>query len=68
MDGIDTHIMHDGTLLLVEPERPGLDRRAFKSVGEGYEWAHYADVVAHDCRARFYGYAPKDLPASMLSA
>ncbi len=59
--------LQDGSLLMVEPEtKPGLDRRCFRQIGDTvYEYAHFADVQENGTRARFYGYSPAELPASM---
>ena len=63
---VTTEIGNRGTLVLIEPEtQPGLDRRVFKQVGAGYEWAHLSDWRDNNERARFYGYAPSELPESM---
>ena len=59
-------ILNDGTLCLVEPEqRKGLDRRVFRHCGKAYEWAHFEDVTANGKRARWFGYAGKELPETM---
>jgi len=66
-DGVSALVLANGIMLLVEPmTNPNLDRRAFRSVGNSYEWAHLSDVQANDVRARFYGWASKELPASMI--
>ena len=63
---VTTEIGSRGTLVLIEPEtQPGLDRRVFRQVGVGYEWAHLSDWRENGERARFYGYAPRELPDSM---
>ena len=69
-DGCSLMTLHDGRLLLVEPElRPGLTRRCFYPLpGGGYEWAAYDDVQENGTRARFYGWASKELPASMVTS
>lgn len=67
-DFVTTEIDARGTMVLIEPEqRKGLDRRVFKQVGMAWEWAHFADWKQHGSRARFYGWASRDLPASMTS-
>ncbi|KKN94430.1 hypothetical protein LCGC14_0187770 [marine sediment metagenome] len=50
--------------IMIEPEqRPGIDRRVFRRMECGsLEWAHYSDWQANGTRARFYGYASKELP------
>lgn len=60
----------DGRIVLIEPEqRKGLDRRVFRYVnGSALEWAHFADWRQHNVRARWYGYASKELPATMTAA
>ena len=69
MEHVTTIILHDGTLCLVEPpQRKGLDRRVFRAIESGYEWAHLADVEANNSRARWFGYASKELPATMVAA
>ena len=61
--------LSDGTLCMVEPPQPaGLDRRVFRICGDGYEWAHWHDVQSNGARARWYGYASKELPATMTRA
>ena len=63
-----TLTLANGDVLFIEPERQtGLDRRAFKRVGNGFEWAHLADVIENRVDARFYGYAPTELPESMTA-
>lgn len=56
-----------GTTVMVEPERRnGLDRRVFRQEPDDtYVWAHYADWRKNGERARFYAYAPKELPTTM---
>ena len=62
-----TLILSNGQLLLIEPATSsGLDRRAFRQIANGYEWAHLSDVEQNGARARFYGYAPTELPSSMI--
>lgn len=57
-----------GVIVIIEPEqRKGLDRRVFRQVGNGYEWAHLSDWRQHGSRARFYGWQSKELPASMTT-
>lgn len=59
-----------GRLVMVEPElQPGLVRRVFYSTPDGaLEWAALDDWRANGERARFYGFASRELPASMVSA
>lgn len=56
-----------GTTVMVEPERRnGLDRRVFRQEPDDtYVWAHYADWRKNGESARFYAYAPKELPTTM---
>lgn len=55
-----------GSLVMIEPDQPGLTRRAFRRMPNGaLEWATYADWQANGERARFYGFASRELPASM---
>lgn len=51
---------------MIEPEiNPGLDRRAFRRMPNGaLEWAYLNDWLSHRERARFYGYANRELPDS----
>lgn len=68
MSGISLITLSDGSLCMVEPpQRPGLDRRVFRDLGDSYEWAHLADVETNGHRARWYHYAPKELPDTMTS-
>jgi len=47
----------------VEPKRNGLDRRVFRRMACGaLEWAHIAAWLEDFERARFYGFASKELP------
>ena len=58
--------LSNGQLLMVEPMgNPALDRRAFRQAGNAYEWAHLSDVEKNGVRARFYGWASKELPSTM---
>ncbi len=59
----------NGSIVMVEPElRKGLTRRVFRWMPDGsLEWAAYADWQAHNERARFFGFASRELPASMTS-
>ena len=46
----------------------GLTRRVFRRMLDGsLEWAAYEDWRMHHERARFFGFASRDLPASMTS-
>lgn len=57
-----------GRIVMIEPKRrAGLDERVFRQIGESYEWAHLKDYRENGPRARFYGWASKELPASMTS-
>lgn len=57
---------HNGAIVLIEPEqRPGLDRRVFRQLGDGYEWSHLSDFLGNGSRARWYGFASKELPSTM---
>lgn len=50
----------------IETPRPGLDRRVFRRMECGaLEWAHYADWTRDASRARFYGYASRELPQNI---
>ena len=63
---VKVEIGSNGRTVLVEPpQRAGLDRRVFWWNGEHWEWAHYSDWLAYGSRARFYGWASKDLPQTM---
>ena len=57
----------NGALVMVEPEvQPGLMRRVFRYLPDGaLEYAPYDDWKAHGERARFYGFASRELPSSM---
>lgn len=54
---------------LVEPVlRKGLTRRVFRYMADGsLEWAAYDDWRSQHERARFFGFASRELPASMTS-
>ena len=68
-NGITILTTSDGQMFMVEPViNPTLDRRAFRRIGDAYEWAHLSDVEANGARARFYGWASKELPESMTCA
>lgn len=57
-----------GSVVMVEPElRKGLTRRVFRRMADGrnLEWATYDDWRENGERARFFGYASRELPASM---
>lgn len=58
-----------GSTVMVEPAlRKGLTRRVFRYMADGsLEWAAYEDWKMHNERARFFGFASRDLPASMTS-
>ena len=71
-DHVETYLTHNGALWLIEPESVKTPRRAFKSVvtesGKTvYEWAYFADLHAHQDRARTYGWASTTLPATMTN-
>jgi len=52
--------------IYVEPPSPhGLRRRAFRAIGDAWEYAYLRDIQLNGRHARFYGYAPRDLPASI---
>lgn len=59
----------NGSTVMVEPElRHGLTRRVFRRMLDGsLEWAAYEDWRMHHERARFYGFASRELPDSMTS-
>lgn len=50
----------------LEPETPGLDRRVFRyehgRIGSYIETAYYADWLKNGERARWYGYANREMP------
>ena len=52
--------------LYLEPETHGLDRRVFRyesNLIESYiEFAYHADWKAHGERARWYGFANREMP------
>ena len=63
-----TLTLDNGDLLFIEPERQtGMDRRAFKAVNGGFEWAHLSDVIENRSDARFYAFAPRELPEPMAA-
>lgn len=53
----------------IEPaNESGLDRRVFRRMANGaLEWAHFSDWESHGTRARFYGFASRDLPESIAA-
>lgn len=58
-----------GSTVMVEPVlRKGLTRRVFRYMADGsLEWAAYDDWRSQHERARFFGFASRELPASMTS-
>lgn len=65
---VSTMILSDGTTCLVEPpQREGSDRRVFRECGAGWEWAHWREVASYGPRARWYGYASRELPETMTA-
>ena len=59
----------DGRVVLVEPEiKAGLTRRVFSYMPDGaLEWAALSDWRENGVRARFFGFANRELPSSMVS-
>lgn len=59
----------NGSIVMVEPVlRKGLTRRVFRYMADGsLEWAAYDDWRSQHERARFFGFASRELPASMTS-
>ncbi len=59
----------NGSTVMVEPAlREGLTRRVFRYMADGsLEWATYDDWRSQRERARFFGFASRELPASMTS-
>ena len=59
----------NGSTVMVEPVlRKGLTRRVFRYMADGsLEWAAYDDWRSQHERARFFGFASRELPASMTS-
>lgn len=55
--------------VLIEPElQAGLTRRVFRYMKNGgLEWASFEDWRAYGERARFFGFASRELPTSMIS-
>ena len=60
----------NGRIVLIEPElRKGLTRRVFSYLPDGsIEWAALSDWRENGARARFFGFASRELPASMVQA
>lgn len=58
-----------GSTVMVEPElRKGLTRRVFRYTETGHlEWAAYDDWRSSYERARFFGFASRELPQSMTA-
>ena len=69
IDYVTVEIGANGSVVMVEPElRKGLTRRVFRRMLDGsLEWAAYDDWRTHNERARFFGFASRDLPSSMTS-
>ena len=69
IDYVTVEIGSGGSTVMVEPElRKGLARRVFRRMLDGsLEWATYDDWRTHNERARFFGFASRDLPSSMTS-
>ena len=69
-DYVSLEIGANGRTVMVEPEtHPGLVRRVFRRCTNGaLEYATLADWRAHGDRARFYGYASRELPDTMTRA
>ena len=69
IDYVTVEIGFKGSTVMVEPElRKGLTRRVFRRMADGsLEWTSYEDWQAHNERARFFGFASRELPASMIS-
>lgn len=66
MSHVTVELDANGRILMIEPEqRAGLDRRAFRQIGDHYEWCHLSDLRQNGPRARFYGWSSKDLPQTM---
>jgi len=59
----------NGSTVMVEPVLlKGLTRRVFRYMADGsLEWAAYDDWRSQHERARFFGFASRELPASMTS-
>lgn len=68
-EGVTVEIGPAGRMVMVEPEqRPGLDRRVFyRTALDTLEWAHFSDWREHGERARWYGFASRELPETMVS-
>ena len=66
---VTIEIGSNGSTVMVEPElRKGLTRRVFRYMADGsLEWAAYDDWRMNNERTRFFGFASRDLPASMTS-
>lgn len=69
-DGVTVEIGYNGRVVMVEPElRPGLTRRVFHRMPDGaLQWAALTDWQANNERARFYSFASRELPESMVCA
>lgn len=68
MTHVTTELDNRGVLVLIEPkQRKGLDRRVFREVEGGWEWAHLADWREYGSRARFYGWGSRELPLTMTA-
>lgn len=65
---VTTEIGNDGRLVMVEPEtHPNLTRRVFRYIGDALEYATLPDWRENNSRARWYGFASRELPPSMTN-
>lgn len=67
MDHVTLQFGADGRMVMIEPSvKAGLTRRAFRRNDSGHLEYCTLDAWERDgSRARFYGWASKELPASM---
>ena len=70
IDYVTIEVGANGRVVMVEPpQRAGITRRVFSRVLDGsLEWAAFADWRENGQRARFYGFASRELPSSMTCA
>ena len=66
MNVVRLEIGRHGQCVTIEPTlSKGPDRRVFRQIGDQYEWCHFSDWRQNNIRARWYGWASRELPDSM---
>jgi len=67
-DGVTLITLPDGRLGMIEPVEK--NQRVFRRCGpyhEFLEWSYKADIDKNGSRARWYGFASKELPSTMTN-